>query len=334
MILSEKIMSLRKQNGWSQEDLSEKLDVSRQSVSKWESGASIPDIEKIVKMSQIFSVSTDYLLKDSDDDEMPDSVPVFEKENEADTLSQAKAISMEFATEFMDATKNASKKIATGVTLCITSPIILIILGALYESPAYNVSEGLAVGVGLAALFVMIACAVLMFIMEGMKLSKYEFLEKEPIKLMYGVEAVVNRKKEAFDPSFRMSIAVGVIFCILSVVPICIASAARASDLICSVMIGVLLVLVSIGVFLFVSSGMVHSSHTKLLQEEDYTVESKENNKRNQGAYGAYWCLVTAGYLAWSFITNGWDHTWIIWPVAGVLFMPYKLIVDFLRNRD
>ena len=67
MILADKIMSLRKQNGWSQEELAEQLNVSRQSVSKWESGTSIPDIEKIIKMSQLFYVSTDYLLKDSKD---------------------------------------------------------------------------------------------------------------------------------------------------------------------------------------------------------------------------------------------------------------------------
>ena len=66
MILSEKIMSLRKQNGWSQENLADQLDVSRQSVSKWESGTSIPDIEKIVKMSELFNVSTDYLLGRTD----------------------------------------------------------------------------------------------------------------------------------------------------------------------------------------------------------------------------------------------------------------------------
>ncbi len=64
MILAEKIMKLRKQNGWSQEELAVRLNISRQSVSKWESNASIPDLDKIFKLSEIFGVSTDYLLKD------------------------------------------------------------------------------------------------------------------------------------------------------------------------------------------------------------------------------------------------------------------------------
>ena len=64
MILADKIIKLRKQRGWSQEQLAEMLNVSRQSVSKWEGGLSIPDLDKIIKMSSLFGVSTDYLLKD------------------------------------------------------------------------------------------------------------------------------------------------------------------------------------------------------------------------------------------------------------------------------
>lgn len=65
MILADKIMDLRKRNGWSQEELANQLGVSRQAVSKWESAASVPDLNKIIKMSEVFDVSTDYLLKDA-----------------------------------------------------------------------------------------------------------------------------------------------------------------------------------------------------------------------------------------------------------------------------
>ena len=61
MILADKIILLRKKMGWSQEQLAEQLDISRQSVSKWESGASNPDLDKIVKLSKLLGVSTDYL---------------------------------------------------------------------------------------------------------------------------------------------------------------------------------------------------------------------------------------------------------------------------------
>ena len=64
MDFAEKIIMLRKQKGWSQEELATQLDISRQSVSKWESRMSVPDLDKVIKLSKIFGVTTDYLLKD------------------------------------------------------------------------------------------------------------------------------------------------------------------------------------------------------------------------------------------------------------------------------
>ena len=62
MIFADKVVQLRKKSGWSQEELAEKLNVTRQSVSKWEGAQSVPDLEKIVQMSHLFGVTTDYLL--------------------------------------------------------------------------------------------------------------------------------------------------------------------------------------------------------------------------------------------------------------------------------
>ena len=64
MILADKIIRLRRKNGWSQEELAEKMNVSRQAVSKWESAQTVPDLEKILMLGALFGVTTDYLLKD------------------------------------------------------------------------------------------------------------------------------------------------------------------------------------------------------------------------------------------------------------------------------
>ena len=64
MILSEKITALRKMNGLSQEALGEKIGVSRQAVSKWEMAQTVPDLNKIIAMAEVFGVSTDALLRD------------------------------------------------------------------------------------------------------------------------------------------------------------------------------------------------------------------------------------------------------------------------------
>ena len=64
MKLAEKLFELRKEKGWSQEKLAEQINVSRQSISKWESGQVLPEIEKVIELSKIFQVTTDYLLLD------------------------------------------------------------------------------------------------------------------------------------------------------------------------------------------------------------------------------------------------------------------------------
>ena len=66
MVLASRIAAQRKQKGWSQEDLAERMDVSRQSVSKWESGASTPDLNRVIQLAELFQVTTDFLLKEEE----------------------------------------------------------------------------------------------------------------------------------------------------------------------------------------------------------------------------------------------------------------------------
>ena len=317
MILAEKIMKLRKQNGWSQEDLAARLNVSRQSVSKWESMASIPDLDKIVKLSQIFGVSTDYLLKDDMEEEPSFSVEevVFEAEKEP-----VRQVTLEEAGQYLELIEKSSLWIAVGVALCILSPIPLIILGGIAEYQIANVTEDMAGGVGVTILLLMIASAVVLFISNGMKLDKYEYLEKENLSLEYGVAGIVEKKKEVFTPVFQRGIVIGVTLCILAVVPLMLAVAFGFEEITIVYCVGILLFMIAVAVLLFVKRGMVQSSYDKLLEEGDYTREKKEFNRKNSAAVAACWCVITAIYLGSSFITMRWDRTWIIWPVAGVLF--------------
>ena len=88
-------------------------------------------------------------------------------------------------------------------------------------------------------------------------------------------------------------------------------------------------------VFLFVRFGSIHSSYQKILQEEDYTKERKQINKKLAWFPGVYWTLATAIYLAYSFTTERWDFTWIVWPVAGVLFVAvYGILQAVVRKKS
>ncbi len=80
MEFSEKLITLRKGRDLTQEQLAEQLKVSRQSISKWESGQVIPEVEKIVELSRVFNVTLDYLLKPSEIDELSVKTDMLEQQ--------------------------------------------------------------------------------------------------------------------------------------------------------------------------------------------------------------------------------------------------------------
>ena len=322
MILADKITDLRKKNGWSQEELANQLGVSRQAVSKWESSSSIPDLDKIIRMSNIFEVSTDYLLKDSleepnDDREMPENKTADYRIDE----ENIQMISMETANVYLNLLQNVSSKIALGVSLCILSPVTLIGLAGLSdEEGGYVISEAAAVGVGMTILLLLVAMAVGVFLMYGRKIEVYDFLEQEPIELAYGVKGLVEKEKHAYEAIHSRNLVLGVVLCILSAVPIMVLAVSGENGMLVILGVDLCLVLVAIGVFLLVSTGIIYGGFQKLLEEGDYTRRKKLENKRNNVIDKIYWCSVTAIYLGWSFITMEWEKTWIIWPVAGVFY--------------
>lgn len=326
MILSEKILMLRNQSGWSQEELAEQLKVSRQSVSKWEIGASIPDLDKIILLSEIFGVTTDYLLKDSMENVAYTDSTQTQQEN------NAKLVSLEEANTYMNLVRQTAGKIAAGVSLCILSPICLIQMAALSEQGGF-LTENMAGGIGTAILLALIAAGVTLFLIYGMRLSKYEYLKKEALTLAYGVEGVVEKQRSEYEPTFRTGIVAGVILCILAVVPLLITAAFTEDELKVSTSVNLLLILIALGVHILVRVGMVNDSFTKLLQIEDYTPEKKRLAKRTEAFSGIYWCVITAVYLGISLSMNNWDRSWIIWPVAGVLFVAVLGIIQLAEKK-
>ena len=163
-------------------------------------------------------------------------------------------------------------------------------------------------------LLVLVAIAIAILIFQGFKLSKYEYMEKEPLLLEEGTMELVKEKEEAFEPTFRLGIMVGVILCIGGAIPIMEV-----------VSVGVVLFLLACGVYLFVWVGMIKGSFQKLLQEGDYTRKNKEASKVLSVFAGIYWCIVTAIFLTVFFRTENGKASGLIWPVAGVLFAAFYL---------
>ena len=331
MIFADKIADLRKKNGWSQEELASQLGVSRQAVSKWESASSIPDLDKIIKMSSIFGVSTDYLLKDSlgsagDIGEMPEGSTAELGTGE----KHIQMISMETANIYLGLLRNISSKIALGVALCILSPVSLIGLTGLSGGQAGIVFSGqAAVGAGVTILLLMVAAAVALFIIYGRKAEVYDFLEKEPIELAYGVKGLVEKEKFGYEAVHSRKLVLGIVLCILSAVPIMVLA---VNEVLVIFGVNLCLILVAVGVYLLVSTGIIYGGFQKLLEEGEYTRCRKAENKRNEVIGTIYWCSVTAIYLAWSFATMDWGKTWLIWPVAGVFYGAVAGIDSVIRK--
>jgi len=318
MILADKIIEERKKNGWTQEDLAQKLGVSRQSVSKWESAGAIPDLKKIIQLADLFGVSTDYLLKDEVEKENTETI--------CDTDCELHRVSMEEANTYMDEKKKAAPMLANATTLCILSPIPLFLISTF--------NNGLAIGIACTILLGMVALAVFIFIKTGIKLSSLEYLEQEPFETEYGVTGLVKEKNQNYQEHYSFCLACGVVLCILSVIPLIIAGCMEASDYVCTLCLAVLLILVSVGVNILIRVSTIKSSYDTLLQEGDYMKKEKLAKKKTETFTVVYWCLVTAVYLGWSLWTKQWDITYMIWPVAAVLYAALYGIVRMVMKLD
>lgn len=309
MTLSEKIICLRKKEGWSQEQLAEKLNVSRQAVSKWESGQSIPDVDKIIAMATLFHVTTDFLLKEE---------PQVFIENES-----SPTVSVNDVNNFLNLRKKVAKSTAWGVSLCMLAAVFILIgtgIGRL-GLVSYNIS----LGISMILLLITVACGVGLFVHNSSLTEQYEYLEKSNFTLIKQAEDLVKEQQAAYRPQYRKFITMGVMLCILSVIPIFFGAflenfSGPTVDQIMILLVALMLVIITVGVHLIVRSTITKESYNILLQEKDYSPEQKADREKIGAFAPIYWSTITMIYLAVSFFTNHWESSWMIWVFAGIFF--------------
>ena len=419
MILADKIVSLRKKAGWSQEDLAEKLGVTRQSVSKWEGAQSVPDMDKVVMMSRLFGVSTDFLLKDELEEETPCAAA-------QDDDTPLRRVTMKQASAYLALRKAAAPKIAIATALCIISPVTLILLAGMSEVQRFPISGNAAAGIGLCvmlvllavavsiflradadvrdyrfleeepfeteygvegmvrqrqqeykdthtrlvtvgvvlcvlaavplfaamcisgsdllyiaavcALLVLVAVAVVLFMQCGAAVKPYEFLEKEPIDTEYGVTGLAHERRDAFAVQYNRGNTLGTVLCILCAVPLFAAMMFLDTDILAAAAVCLLLVLVACGVYAFVRVGTVQDALDQLLEEGDFTRDAKARKGAIRAVAAAYWLVVVAIFLFYTFgpYGNGQpQYSWFIWAIAGVIFAAVMVVMKAVqRNRS
>lgn len=328
MILADKIIELRKKSGMTQDELAEKLGVSRQSVSKWEGAQSTPDLARILKLAEIFSVSTDVLLKDElelEQEISTENVETASVKAHVETEPPLRPVSMAEAVEYLEKNSKKAFLVALGVALCILSPVAAILFEILFENTAME-------ELGAIFIFVTVAAAVGLFIYAGSLMKKFEYMEKECLDTEYGVDGMVKEKREREQSKNTLQLIIGVILCILSIVPTIVLETISENDNIVDLGGVFFFLFVAVGVFFIVNAGIINGGYNVLLEEDGYSRQKKTKTSKSAAAMGIYWLIITAIYLAYSFITFNWHISWVIWPVAAVLSPVVVLIANMVKK--
>ena len=325
MIFADKLIRLRKKNGWSQEELAEKMKVSRQAVSKWESAQTVPELEKLLQLSELFGVTTDYLLKD--ELELEEYAP-------GGGETAVKHITLAQAQEFLRWRRRAAVLIATGSFLCIASVAPLLLLGAAAQAGLGGVTEEFAAAAGLCLLAVLVAAGVALFVWCGFQNAPYEFIDSEQFETDYGVHGMVAEKKKNYRSVYAACNIIATCLCILAPIPLFLGVLFQEDLFFTVILLCLTLLLAAAGVVLFILCGVRWASMGKLLQEAEYAYAERAKNGAKEAVGTAYWALATAIYLGWSFWSGRWEFTWVVWPLAAVLFAVLSSVLRLTVWRD
>lgn len=322
-MLADKIIFLRKRQNLSQEELAFKLDVSRQSVSKWESGQSIPDIEKLDLLSEIFNVSIDYLIKD-DEKVVPSTI------NDKTTITK---MTMSEVKSYLHYRVRASWWIAVATSLLILSPILLLILNAIsiYFNTSFNNMYANLIGV--INLFIILVISVSIYVYFGLKSSQYKFLEyTEIINLEKGVFEFVKDKQKNFKNIYFSCNIIATAILLISLLPLIIVALLQLENLYL-LMTALSLFLISIAIGMYIVVGIQNISMEKILQEKRYTKKNKFINEIDSYITIVFWSVLTAIYLAWSFIGNAWYISWIVYVVGAFIYYSINICVTYFISK-
>lgn len=283
MSLAENLQYLRAREGVTQEQLAERLDVSRQSVSKWESAASYPEMDTLLKLCDMFQVDMDTLLRGSVENSLSEDTAGYDR----------------FMTLY-------ARKIAGGVSAIVGSVALWSFLSAL----------GLSEMPGTAMLLLVIAAAAVVFIASGME--EEHFRKKHPVIPDFYTEP----QKERFHRRYIWYIAGGVGAILLGVVMMVLAFTVLPEREPYESYIGAaFLAVVACAVYFLIYGGMLEDKYNiaKYNRQNNPTPEDRSRRRRATTACAVIMILATAVFLFAGLAYYKWNWAAIIYPVGGVL---------------
>lgn len=287
MSLSENLQNLRKIKNMSQEELAEKLNVSRQAVSKWESGNGYPETEKIINICEIFDCSMDELVKGKI------SGDIKSERNNYDLIMT-----------------KAAKGISLGVALIILGvAIMLTILGFANNEQA---QEQYSL-IGTIVILIGVVFAVPLFIIHGSKVDNFK--KKNPkIANVYSEQEI-----EEANSKYTKYLAVGISAILLGVVVMMLLIGLKIFAEESIFPVAVLLYLITIGVYIIIYSGMMKDKFDIEKYNKENTAEYKKEENKIGKACGIIMLVATIIFLVWGFTLNMWEINWMVYPIGGIL---------------
>ena len=220
-------------------------------------------------------------------------------------------------------------------TFCASSPpICLFLLAAASETGMLPIRENLAGGAGMIVMLLLVAVAVAMFISCGGMTSPYAYLEAEVFETEYGVSGMVRERQRQYRSTYTRYNVLGACLCILSAIPLFGGAFLSENGLFLVGMLSVMLLLIGLGViFFFIVGGVNWASMEKLLQEGDYTRTKKKNQLYHRRGEHRVLVRGSGRVPACSLPGHSWRESWVIWPVAGVLFAAVMAVCSALAGR-
>lgn len=231
------------------------------------------------------------------------------------------------AERFLQIRRNGSRLIALG--------IFTILLGV-SQMIWFNIGsdDGEFEVISLVLFFVAVAAAVAMFITGGMSMSRYERYEKKELRLDPNTLQYYRDLRESEHGRYTASIVIGVLIIILGFGIGAISGVVGGEENV-SPLVSFMPAVIAVGVGVLVIGGMRRGSLDMLTSHGDYDPEKRKENELIGKIAGPYWMLALVIFLAWSFIGDAWDHSWMVWPIAGVLFGLIAVTAEsFFGDRD
>ncbi len=281
MNFAENLQNLRKKKNMTQDELAEKLQVSRQAVSKWESGSGYPETEKIISICDIFNCSMDELIKGK--------ISIDENDNYDLIMSKS------------------ANQVAIAVTLILLGvSVFLTIVGFVPDVEQYSL-------IGICAILLGVAFAVPLFIINGSKIE--EFKKKNPILNNVYTENELEVGKAKYTKLTAIGISIILIGVMIMILLLGLKIGGEESPL----PVAILMYFITIGTSIIVYASNMKEKFDIAKYNKENTIEYKEIKNKVGKICGIIMLITTIIFLIWGFTLNMWEINWMVYPIGGIL---------------